>query len=1106
MKPEKLIASIEKVDQVAQLLNSSDQTISLKGVSGSLMPVLTALNAQKSNTVQLVVCDDAESAGYYCNDVYNVLSLWGDVDEGVFLLPSSYKRSMVLGSEVPANVAARTSALSAVSSFLSNPSGGPMVICTYPEGLIEMVASRERLNENTLRLGSGERVDREFIEETLQSYGFKRVEFVGEPGEYATRGGILDLFSFSSNTPFRLEFFDQEIESIRSFSVSTQLSLQKVETIEIVPNINSDEHDFERVSLVDYIGSEATMWLIGGNNTFAKIDELRKKLLKTLDEPSTINTLATSVSSLTLSLDKWKLITAFGTLASREPMSTIDMLSVAQPSFGKNFNLLVDTVRAEAINGKNCYILSENLAQMERLEDIFDSVKGEIDSNEGFTGVSLTLHGGFSIANHFILTDHQIFERHHKYKIHNKIEKSVGMTISELNTLRIGDFVVHIDHGVGRFGGLVRQMDGGVQREYLKLNYRDNDVLMVGVHNLNRISKFKSSDAEVAPKVHKLGGGVWAKAKAVAKTRVKEMARELIALYAKRKASLGFAYSPDSYLQQELEASFIYEDTPDQNSTTRAIKVDMEAPQPMDRLVCGDVGFGKTEIAIRAAFKAATDGKQVAVLVPTTVLSLQHYRSFTRRLKRFPVRIENLSRAKSTKETNEIIAELEQGKIDIIIGTHKILSKSVKFKDLGLLIVDEEQKFGVAGKEKLRQFKSNIDTLTLTATPIPRTLQFSLMGARDMSIIATPPPNRQAVHTEVHPFDDELLKEALELELARGGQAFVLHNRVNTIEMTANKIRSLIPNIRVGVGHGQMPPKELEKVMMEFIYGEYDVLVATTIIESGIDIPNANTIIINNAHMFGLSDLHQLRGRVGRTNKKAYCYLLVPSIEALTGDAARRLRAIEEFSDLGSGFNIAMQDLDIRGAGNILGGEQSGFVSDIGYDTYQKIINEAVAELKAEQGLEVEDFATDTIIESDSSAYLPDEYVGSTNEKIRLYRELDGLSTDDQLEAFIERLTDRFGSPPPQAEELFDVVRLRAVVQKMAVEKLTLKSSRATLYFSDNDKHPYYSSPSFQNLLGGVAKLGDRARITSKGSRVVLSFLGVESFEGLRRVLEKFFE
>ncbi|MFI3295628.1 MAG: transcription-repair coupling factor, partial [Rikenellaceae bacterium] len=869
------------------------------------------------------------------------------------------------------------------------------------------------------------------------------------------------------------------------------------------PNLGSSIAE-QRVSLIEYIGEGATMWLSGGNNTLSKIDSLRAKLLKSMDDPRTIDDWVTSVSSLILQLDSWRLITAFGTLAQRKVDARINMQSQPQPSFGKNFKLLVDTVRAEAINGRETYILSENLAQQERLEDIFASTQGEVRSNVGFRGVSLTLHGGFSIGGFNLLTDHQIFERYHKYKIHNEIEKSVGMTISELNTLHVGDFVVHIDHGVGRFGGLVRQNDNGVQREYLKLSYRDGDVLMVGVHNLHRISKFKSSEAEVAPKIHKLGGGVWAKAKAVAKSRVKEMAKELIALYAKRKASQGFAFSADSYLQQELEASFIYEDTPDQLSTTRAIKVDMEAPQPMDRLVCGDVGFGKTEIAIRAAFKAATDGKQVAVLVPTTVLSLQHYRSFSRRLRHFPVRVENLSRAKSTKQTNEILKELKEGKIDIVVGTHKLLGKSVQFKDLGLLIVDEEQKFGVAGKEKLRQFKNNIDTLTLTATPIPRTLQFSLMGARDMSIIATPPPNRQPVQTEVHQFNDDILREAIEFEVNRGGQLFVLHNRVQTINQVAAKIRGMLPNLRVAVGHGQMPPKELEKVMMEFIYGEYDVFVATTIIESGIDIPNANTIIINNAHQFGLSDLHQLRGRVGRTNKKAYCYLFVPSLDGLTGDSQRRLRAIEEFSELGSGFNIAMQDLDIRGAGNILGGEQSGFVSDIGYDTYQKIINEAVNELRAEQGMEVEQQTIDTVIESDSAAYLPDEYVASTNEKIRLYRELDGLTTEDQLTAFIERLTDRFGTPPSVAQELFEAVRLRAVAQSIAIERLVIKNSKATLYFTSDSNHSFYQSPEFTTLLKGVSISGSKARINQKGDRIVLSLVGIDTFEQLRSQLLKY--
>ena len=757
-----------------------------------------------------------------------------------------------------------------------------------------------------------------------------------------------------------------------------------------------------------------------------------------------------------------------------------------QPEFNKKFDLLADDINANRLRGYSTCLLSDNKAQIERLSNIFNSI-GE--KNVVFDSVPLALHAGFvdHTSKNCFYTDHQIFDRYQRYRIRGELDRSESLTIQELNSLKVGDYVVHIDHGVGRFGGLTRTVENGKVHEAIKLVYRDNDVLLVNVHALHRISKYKDKDSE-PPKIYKLGSGAWQRMKLSTKKAVKDIARELIALYAKRQASRGFAFSPDSYMQHELEASFIYEDTPDQQTATQLVKQDMESPVPMDRLVCGDVGFGKTEIAIRAAFKAVTDSKQVAVLVPTTILALQHYRTFNERLKEFPVRIEHLSRLKSAKETRQILEEVKSGKIDILIGTHKILGKGIEFKDLGLLVIDEEQKFGVAAKEKLRQLRAEIDTLTLTATPIPRTLQFSLMGSRDLSVITTPPPNRQPIATETHPFDEEIIREAIEFELARGGQVYFVHNRVGTVADIEALVRRLCPQARTAVGHGRMNAQQMEKLMMDFIYGEFDVLIATSIIESGVDVPNANTIIIDNAQNFGLSDLHQLRGRVGRSNRKAFCYLLTPPEETLSSDARRRLRAIEEFSDLGAGFNIAMQDLDIRGAGNLLGGEQSGFIADIGFETYQKILAEAIAELREEEQAATAPqegkpqevlspqarpaaFITDCQIETDREAFIPDEYVGSSTEKIRLYRELDNIADEERLSVFEANLRDRFGEVPAPTRELFDVVRMRWACIRLGFEKAIVKNGIMILKFIENQHSAYYKS----DLFGGILKAATRA-------------------------------
>lgn len=1078
---------------------AGSRTIRIKGVSGSLFSFIVAAAARRQGGVHLVVADDRDDASYLCNDLTNLI---GDKLPGAILFyPTAYKRSVQTQKEDPAGIVQRTAVLGALGAHCDPKA--PLIICTYPEALAEKVADRTRLAQNTLHIRKGEKVDMDTLEQMLSEYRFERVDFVGEPGQYSRRGGIIDIFSFGDNKPYRIDFFGDLIESIRLFNVGTQLSTEVREQVEIVPNLKNPELAEQRVSLAEYIGTDVvTLWMTNPVHALARLDQIRTKLLSELNEPQEIDNHVTSRKQFIAETEGWQCIT-LNTQAPERPAEggDVDFGSSPQPQFNKNFELLAADIRQGNEHGRTTYILTENRAQMERLENVFSSLGlGSV----GYGHVPLTLHGGFVLPELqlALYTDHQIFDRYHRYTVPNEIDRRESMSIAELNSMQVGDYVVHIDHGVGKFGGLVRSTTNGVVQEFVKLVYRDNDILFVNVHSLHRISKYKDKDAP-EPKVHKLGSGAWQKLKQTTKNKVKDIARELIALYAKRKASEGYAYSADGFMQQELEASFIYEDTPDQESATAAIKEDMELAVPMDRLVCGDVGFGKTEIAIRAAFKAATDGKQVAVLVPTTVLSLQHYRTFSRRLKDFPVRIENFSRVKTTKQTHEILDDLKNGKIDIIIGTHRLLGKTVEFKDLGLLVIDEEQKFGVANKEKLRHIKANVDTLTLTATPIPRTLQFSLMGARDMSIINTPPPNRQPVATEVDVFDEDIIREAIEAELHRGGQVFFLHNRVQSLGKMAETIRRLCPAVRVAVGHGQMPAQELEKVMMDFIYGEYDVLLATTIIESGIDIPNANTMIINNAHMFGLSDLHQLRGRVGRTNRKAYCYLLIPSEEAVTGDAHRRLRALEEFSDLGSGFNIAMQDLDIRGAGNILGAEQSGFIADIGFETYQKIMAEAVAELREEQGMEPDTSAIDCVVETDSSAHLPDSYIGNTSEKIRLYRELDNMTTEEALGQFIARLSDRFGEPPASVEELFEVVRLRRVAEADGIERIVLKNGGATLYFVANQNSAFYKGDRFMAILKAVAAQPKRFKLNQSNNKLSLSVKEVRSVTTLRRTLEQ---
>ncbi|MDR1226507.1 MAG: transcription-repair coupling factor [Prevotellaceae bacterium] len=1049
------------------LKNSELQHVELRQLAGSSRSLTASAAATQLGGTHVFVLNDKEEAAYFYNDIYNLLK-----GQNVLFFPSSYKRSVQYGQEDDSAGVQRT----AVLAQLADKSITNLCIVSYPEAMGEMVVSNQGLQKNTLRLKVGENIGIDFIRDALMEYHFERTDFVYEPGQFAIRGSIADIFSFADNKPFRLDFFGDEVESIRRFDLNTQLSSEQMQEVEIVPNLKKlmTANAKEQSSIFNFVQAKKTVLWLGNHALIQEKVELQHKLAVDAQSPAGM----ISGKDFEHSLQNFSCV-HFSKYANST--LSIDFACTPQPVFNKNFDLLAANLKESQEQGLTNLLLSDNSAQIERLESILQNINPEFQKLDG---VALALHEGFvdSSSKMCCYTDHQIFARYHRFKLHGELERSEQLTIQELNSLQVGDYVVHIDHGVGVFGGLVKQEVNGKPHEFIKLTYKDGDVLFVSVHGLHRIFRYKGKDGE-PPKVYKLGTGTWQKLKQNAKSKAKDIAKDLIALYAKRKSTPGFAFSPDSYLQHELEASFIYEDTPDQAKTTAAVKVDMEASNPMDRLVCGDVGFGKTEVAIRASFKAVTDSKQVAVLVPTTILALQHFKTFTRRLRNLPCKVEYLSRFKSAAEAKKILADLAGGKIDIIIGTHKLLGKDVKFKDLGLLVIDEEQKFGVSSKEKLRQLRLNVDTLTLTATPIPRTLQFSLMGARDLSIIQTPPPNRQPVSTELHTFNEDVIREAIDYEVSRGGQVFFVHNRVQDIQSVEDIIRKLCPTAKTVIAHGQMDGAEMEKRVVEFIMGEHDVLVATSIIENGIDIPNANTIIINQAQNFGLSDLHQLRGRVGRSNRKAFCFLLTPPPTVLTAEARRRLRAIEEFSDLGSGFNIAMQDLDIRGAGNLLGGEQSGFIAEIGFETYQKILNEALMELREEGDLpEVQSsgktatqnvfgitqgnaYITDCNIETDLELLLPDSYVSNTTEKIRLYREMDNLQDEQAIAQLRERLVDRFGQLPMQAEELLNVVRLRQMAITLGFEKIILKNNILVAYFVSNQMSQYYQTPTFTGVL-----------------------------------------
>ena len=1097
-----IVQRAARTAEVAQLAEAIKGRIvsEADALAGSAFALYASATVGKVGGVHIFVADDRDTAAYLCSDFY---ALAGESSRVLFL-PSSYKRSIRYGAEDQSGEVQRTAALEAIRAHAESGGDGWLVVCTYPEALAEKVVAPQEVGESMLHVKVGDRLAMSALQESVEALGFVRVDFVHEPGQYSMRGGVFDIFSYSENRPFRLDFFGDEVDSVRRFDLSSQLSTERVESAAVVPNLKNFGGE-KKISLAEY-ATGAVWWITDLDYTLGKLDDIRRRLLADSDNPEEDAARVTSAKAFVADTEGCAMVVRKAT-GRKSVAVQVKFQTAPQASFNKQYNLLADDIEGRASQGYTTYILSENHAQFERLENVLAATHRRAH----FEPLKATLHEGFTDRKLRVslYTDHQIFDRYHRYQLRGGIDNRESLTIAELNQLQVGDYVVHIDHGVGRFGGLVHTVENGKEQESVKLVYRDGDVLLVNVHSLHRIARYKSKESDAPPKVYKLGTGAWQRMKEATKKAVKDIARELIKLYAERKASGGFRFSPDNYLQHELESSFRWEETADQQKAVELVKADMESGEPMDRLVCGDVGFGKTEVAVRAAFKAACDSKQVAVLVPTTILSLQHYRTFAERMRGLPVRVEYLSRTRSTKEVRQILADLEAGHIDILVGTHKILGKDVKFKDLGLLIIDEEQKFGVAAKEKLRQMSVSVDTLTLTATPIPRTLQFSLMGARDLSVISTPPPNRQPIVTESHTFDEAIISEALDYELGRGGQVYFVHNRVEDIERMAALVRKLRPEVRVAVGHGQMQPQQLEKIVMDFIYGEYDVMVATTIIENGIDIPNANTIIINNAQNFGLSELHQLRGRVGRSDRKSFCYLLSPPDELLTGEARRRLRAIEEFSDLGSGFNIAMQDLDIRGAGNLLGAEQSGFIADMGFETYQKILAEAVAELRAEGVEGVSEVAhdggsaevpeegvcwvSDCQVETDISAMLPNSYVSQPNEKLRLYRRLDSITDEAEMGRLVAELEDRFGRLPREARALVDVVRLRWRAMALGIEKAKVKNGLMLLWFPGDGRSPYFKSATFAGLLRYVSQNPAKFVLKQNNNRVYLVVRDIDS-------------
>ena len=1115
-----LYAHMPQVAALAKVMgDSKSRNIFLDGLLASSSALLFGSLTTKCKTKIMFVMQDADEAGYLYHDLTQILG-----DKQVLFFPSSYRRAVKYGQKDSANEILRTETLCEIKNEEDNKKkDSSLFIVSYPEAMAELVVSHNSMDSRMLTLAKGDEKPMNDIVSTLRDFGFSEVDYVYEPGQFARRGSILDVFSFSSEYPFRIDFFGDEIDTIRTFEVENQLSKDKCDNVTIVPELSQGNE--ERIPILQFLPKDTFLCV----KDFTYVCDIINKVYEEgfsqqalvemtagateMECQEIMNRMRSDIQLVTAStfmrdaLD-FRMI-EMGHKPSRNADTTIRFDIKPQPLFHKNFDLLKKSLEDYQLMGYKVYILADSRKQQERLKEIL----------EAFVPVDKTLHEGFvdNMMKACFFTDHQIFDRFHKYNLRSEKARSgkVALTLKEISQFEIGDYVVHIDHGIGKFGGLVRMPQGDGYQEMIKITYQRGDAIYVSIHSLYKVSKYKAQDNGEPPRMSTLGTGQWERLKERTKSKIKDIARDLILLYAKRRKEKGFPFSHDSYLQHELEASFLYEDTPDQLKATNDVKADMEKARPMDRLVCGDVGFGKTEVAVRAAFKAATDSKQVAVLVPTTVLAYQHFQTFSKRLKDFPVRVDYLTRARSAKQTKELLKDLEDGKIDILIGTHKLISKQVKFKDLGLLIIDEEQKFGVSTKEKLRQIKVNVDTLTMSATPIPRTLQFSLVGARDLSVIQTPPPNRYPIQTEIHTFSPEIIVDAINFEMSRNGQVYIVNNRISDLQRLKETILKYIPDARIAIGHGQMKPEELEHIILDFANYDYDVLISTTIVENGIDIPNANTIIINSAQYFGLSDLHQMRGRVGRGNRKAFCYLLAPPLSALNQESRRRLEALENFSDLGSGINIAMQDLDIRGAGNMLGAEQSGFIADLGYETYQKILSQAVTELKNDEFSEIykeeiksgemtgEDFVDDCSVESDIEMYFPDQWVPTDSERMLLYRELDNLKNDDELARYRQRLIDRFGEIPKVANELMNVVPLRRKAKQLGCERLMLKMGRMTMFFVSNPNSPYYQSQAFDSILNYIASNPRRCNIRENNGKRSLVVNDVKTVEDAIVVLEE---
>ena len=1100
-----------KTMQILSKLQHDKNHFQISNLVGSSLSFVISETFKKAEKPYLLIFNDKEEAAYYLNDFEQLLG-----DKNVLFYPGSYRRPYQIEEVDNANILLRSEVLNRINSQKK-----PAVIVTYPDALFEKVVTKKELEKNTLKLSIGDNLSLDFVNEVLFEYHFKRVDFVTEPGEFSVRGGIIDVFSFSNDEPYRIEFFGDEVESIRTFDVETQLSIDKLKKISIMPNVENKTLQEKRESFLKYISSKTIIFhqnidlLTGKLDAFyAKATEAFKELSKEIKHANP-EELFCNGDFILDQLKDFSLIN-FGSETRphrflKPVRSTITFNTKPQPSFNKQFDLLITNLNNYSKQGYTNYIFCVNDKQAERFHDIFNDVEKDVS----YKTIVFPLHEGFIDVDEKIVcyTDHQIFERYHKFRLKNGYAKKQSITLKEINNLEIGDYVTHIDHGIGKFGGLQKIDVEGNKQEAIKLFYGDRDILYISIHSLHKISKFNGKDGK-APKIYKLGSGAWKKIKQKTKARVKHIAFNLIQLYAKRKLQKGFQYRPDTFMQHELEASFIYEDTPDQLYATQDVKADMENQQPMDRLVCGDVGFGKTEIAIRAAFKAVDNGKQVAILVPTTILAYQHFRTFTERLKNFPVTVDYLNRFRTANQKRGVIEGIADGSVDIVIGTHQLTNKSIQFKDLGLLIIDEEQKFGVAVKDKLKTIKENVDTLTLTATPIPRTLQFSLMAARDLSVINTPPPNRHPIETNVIRFSEETIRDAVSYEISRGGQVFFIHNRIENIKEVAGLLQRLIPSAKIGIGHGQMEGKKLEDLMLRFMNNEFDVLVSTTIVESGLDVPNANTIFVNNANNFGLSDLHQMRGRVGRSNKKAFCYFITPPYHMMTDDARKRISALELFSDLGSGINIAMKDLEIRGAGDLLGGEQSGFINDIGFDTYQKILSEAIEELKENEFKELypadelkpKEFVKEVTIDTDFEILFPDDYVNSITERLNLYNKLGDLKTEEELVNFETEITDRFGEIPVQVVDLLDSVRIKWLAKKLGLEKIILKKKRMIGYYVSNQQSPFYQTEDFTNMLKYVQQNPKscvmKEKETKKGLRLLITFIHIDTVSKALSVLK----